>query len=188
MMQKFTRFLLQRGTFWVALLATIILIGLLDLPLTFMSVPVISQQTGGLPLLDMRAGYTAQDVMALFQAMPASARMAYQWMHLTLDLLFPLAYAVFFAAVIASALSRVYGKDSVKIRWAYLAFLSGGFDLLENFSIVALLAIYPNTSPFLANLAGVFTLVKYVCFILAMLAALILTVVAWFRRRKQPAK
>jgi hypothetical protein len=61
-----------------------------------------------------------------------------------------------------------------KQRVAVLLLLAGIFDLLENFSIMGMVAVYPKQVPALALASQLFTLIKFGLFAINFLVLVIL--------------
>jgi hypothetical protein len=143
----------------------------------------LQDAAGGLTVLDTRLVYSQADVHKLLTALGGAGRSAYQLTHLTLDMVFPIAYSLFFA----SASLWLTGKLSLSIqqqkRIALLLLLAGVFDLLENFSIMGMVAAYPSQVPALALLSQLFTLIKFGLFAINILFLVILIVMV-IRHRK----
>ncbi len=127
---------------------------------------------GGLTMLDTRLWYRPEELRAFLQALAPDNLMLFQRIHLLPDLLFPLLYSLTFYFTI-----RLLGKHlglPIKTLKAFANFslLAGILDLLENFSLLILTMQYPTLSAWLAQLAPILTLLKWV-----LLAALTLLVV-----------
>ncbi len=129
---------------------------------------------GGLELLDVRQWYTPDQAATLFSALDRldpRARAVYAWTEVTVDLIFPVAYGL----LLALALLRLFGNDQP----FYLLPIAGAVaDVLENISIALLAATYGGASSSWTRVAAVFTLLKSVL-ILAALVATIYGTIRW---------
>ena len=140
------------------------------------------ERLGGLELLDARQWYTPEQAAALFEALDRldpHARAVYAWTELSLDMVFPLAYGLFFAIL----LLRAFG-DGAPLYLLPLALAST--DALENVSIAALAWSYDGAPSPLAWAAAAFTSAKSVL-IVATLGAAGAGAVRWLsacRRRR----
>ncbi|MBI3160716.1 MAG: hypothetical protein HYZ26_14045 [Chloroflexi bacterium] len=153
----------------------------LDALFMFGVMPAAGAWLGAQPL-DLRFYYTASEAIDALAAYGPAVRESYRMVQLTLDLLYPVTYTLFFCLLITwlfqkglPVASRLHGFNVVPL---------GGFafDLLENFSIVALLSSYPDVSRALAAAAGVFTLLKWL--LAGASLALVLTgLIGWLRKR-----
>ncbi|MCD1257588.1 hypothetical protein B5M42_001890 [Paenibacillus athensensis] len=135
-------------------------------------------QYGGAGPLDLLFGYGPQKVNEIFTALGADGRQAYRTVELSLDLLFPLSYTLWFASWMALA----YGS-SRSYRWLrWTAFAPIVFDLAENAGIVGMLAAYPEPSALLVRYASVCTTLKWCGFAFVMLVLLGGSIAAGIRR------
>ncbi len=121
---------------------------------------------------DMMVLYSPQNVHEFLTAVGPAGRDAYQLMHFSTDLAFPLIYGLFLFAW----LSRLVQGKGIKLQYLPLiAFIASGADLAENFSMVYLTATFPAFHPGLTRLAQVFTLVKFACIGICIIVGIILT-------------
>jgi len=122
---------------------------------------------GGLELLDTRQWYTPEQAAALFGALDRldpRARAVYAWTEVSVDLVFPAAYGL----LLALALLRLFGNG----RPLYLLPVTGAVaDVFENVSIALLAATYDGAPSSWTRVAAVFTLLKSVLLLAAMIAA-----------------
>jgi hypothetical protein len=165
---------LRRNTiaFWILLVTTVGLLLAENLLHFRLSVPAMSELSGGLPLLDMRIGYSPDDVYRLFDALGATGRDAYRDLFLSIDILIPLSISAFLWFAISKGPLR---------RYRALGLAGGAFDYLENAAILILLAGYPQRNDPLATFAAVFTVLKF-CFYTLGLA---LAVAGYLLRRRR---
>ena len=131
---------------------------------------------GGLELLDVRQWYTPDQAAALFGALDRldpRARAVYAWTEVSVDLIFPVAYGL----LLALALLRLFEGG----RPLYLLPIAGAVaDVLENVSIALLAATYDGAPSPWARVAAVFTLLKSVLLLAALVAA-VYGATRWFR-------
>jgi len=109
---------------------------------------------GGEPL-DLKLGYSYAEVMAVMEQYGPDGRNLYAWASPTLDTLFPIVYATFFAGII-------YRFRPIEKLWilAYIPVVAGVWDLCENAQITAMLLQYPNITESQVSLSSTFTIVK----------------------------
>jgi hypothetical protein len=122
---------------------------LLDFPL---SMPAMKRLAGGLPILDMRLGYSASAAARLFDALGAAGRTAYLHLLWTVDLGLPALFALFLSGAIRRG--RFH-----RLAWAPV--LAAAFDYAENIAITILLLHYPRQLPTLVRLSSACTLLKF---------------------------
>ena len=129
---------------------------------------------GGLELLDVRQWYTPDQAAALFGALDRldpRARAVYAWTEVTIDMIFPMAYGLLLALV----LLRLFGNG----RPLYVLPIAGAVtDVFENLSIALLAATYDGAPSPWTIAAAVFTLLKSVL-ILAALVATVYGTIRW---------
>ena len=138
------------------------------------------ERLGGLELLDSRQWYTPEQAAALFEALDRldpHARAVYAWSELSLDMVFPLAYGLFFAIL----LLRAFG-DGAPLYLLPLALAST--DALENVSIAALAWSGDGAPSPLAWAAAAFTSAKSVL-IVATLGAVGAGAIRWLSARRR---
>ena len=102
--------------------------------------------------------YSPGDVYDFLESIGSAGRSAYQTMHFTTDLAFPLVYG----ALLFSLLCQAIQKTQVKVQWLpFIAFVPSVIDLAENFTFVYITARFPAFLPDLTRLAQVFTIIKF---------------------------
>lgn len=178
---------IQYKTSWPAIVGLLVATGLLmfimngtELPF---SNPTIEKYSGGVPILDMRMTYTPEEAYQLFTALGAVGRQAYRTLHLVPDTLFPIGYALVFAFTSAWFLVRLLPLEH-PLQWLSLTpLISGLADILENLSLVIAGLAYPSRVDWLVRGASVLTKIKFglmpvgVVFLCAM-------VVIWLIRKR----
>ena len=127
--------------------------------------------------LDTRLAYTAADVHAALSALTPAQRSAAVWGHLTLDMLYPFIYGLFFALL----LIRLWPAKP----WWRLAFPIVAADLLENTFLATLYRLYPRGTG-LIPWASAITTLKWALVALATVLALAGVVRAAFHRKAKP--
>jgi len=114
------------------------------------------EKTLGLSILDTLPSYDLAIVKQNMIGYGEEGRIIYAWASLTLDTLFPLCYATFFAGLIV----LLAGKGS--LRWlSLLPFILGLVDLGENIQIFSMLAQFPQITEYQVNFASSTTLIKH---------------------------
>lgn len=157
--------------FFAISLVMIILLNLERIPFSSKS---LSNITGGLTILDTRFFYNLSDISVFLDKLGQNGRSMYQLTHFGPDLIFPISYSLFFASLNSQMGKRlVYTKH--KTRFIFLlSMVAGFFDLLENFTIIALVASYPQLNQGLALSAQLFTIFKFNFFIINIAGTLFL--------------
>ena len=115
---------------------------------------------------DMQFIYSPDDVYDFLTLIGPDGRQAYQRMHLSTDLAFPIVYG-FFLFSITSYLLLKNGIHHFFITW--FALFAAGLDLAENFTLIFITDQYPEFLPGFVNLARIFTMGKFSFMFVSML-------------------
>ncbi len=153
-------------------LILLIIMTVLDFSVLRAKSDALSQLTGGLPILDTRLWYTPADLQAFLSAAESLGRSAYQQMHALPDLFFPILYSLSLIVAIRIVARRLGLTAKTMHRLTIFGVLPGVFDLLENASLIRLTALHPTLPSWLAALAPVLTLLKWL--LLAVVVLLLL--------------
>ncbi len=103
-------------------------------------------------------------------------RIFYRNFELTIDIIYPIVYTLFFSLLITWLFQKGFASESKMQRLNVIPFGAWLFDLLENLGIVTLLSTYPIRLGIAAWLTTFFTMVKW----LFAGASLILVIVGIF--------
>jgi hypothetical protein len=131
--------------------------------------------------------YSADRLYALAEAYGEDGRSAYVLARVTFDVVWPLVYTAMLVLVIGWLLRRSFefGHPARLIVLLPVAALLA--DYAENICTAVVMARYPDTTPVLAELAGVATAAKWTTLSAAFLMVPVLAVVAFLRRgRNKP--
>jgi hypothetical protein len=121
----------------------------------------IAAGSGGNGPIDLQLFYTPEKVYGLIDSYSPEVRSSYRLFEMTGDIIYPIVYTLFFSLAITWLFKRGFAGNSNMHKYNVVPFGGWLFDLLENICIVTLLSIYPSTPVFLASIAGIFTLVKW---------------------------
>ena len=144
--------------------------------------PQILALSGGLPILDSRLSYTFAEVEHLFMVLGEQGRQLYTTLQV-LDLIFPLGYGMSMTLALAGVITRLLPKGHPMEKTVFIPILGMIFDYLENITIAILIASYPNLSPLVVNVAGIFTLLKWSFIILALVLLVVLAILALSKKK-----
>ena len=128
--------------------------------------------------LDLRFFYTPQEALAAVEAYGESGRAIYRIIELSADVIYPLVYTLAYGLLISWFFQRGFAAGSPWQRANLLPVFALFFDLLENAAIVILLSVFPSAPFFLAALAALFTLLKWV-FAFGSIFCLLIGLLAW---------
>lgn len=126
--------------------------------------------------------YTAEELYRIAGELGEAGRSHYIRSRFTFDVVWPLVYLTFLVTTIGWLAQRSFDASS---KWRPINLLpvaAALFDLLENSTASLVMARYPAMTPAVAELAGFFTLLKWI-FVLVSFVALILTLFAAGIRR-----
>src|SRR4051812_15923245 len=160
--------------FWFLVVATLCIVGMVNLADFSLSAPGLLKASGGLSMLDMRLWYTPADVYRLFDALGSWGRANNRLFYLTIDIIIPLSYSL----LLWSAISH-----GAFYRFRAFGLFGGVFDYLENATILILLASYPIHRDSLVIAAACFTMLKFVFCILGFGFAVVGYLMKILRRR-----
>jgi len=186
MLNKILTFI-QDKTSWLTilglLLASVLLMFLMNgtnLPISNLTIEKLS---GGLPILDMRSSFTPDDAYQLFSALGDEGRQAYRLFHLIPDTLFPISYSLTFAFISSWFLIRLLPRGH-NLQWlSLIPLISGLADILENLSLVISSLVYPDRIDWLVFVAFILNRLKFGLMPIG-LVFLIVIVVIWFIQKR----
>jgi len=153
--------LLQRlstGPLTLAALAIFLLFTALVLPGQSAKADEVSADAG---TPDLSLTYSAADLYSWAEAYGPEGRAAYVHARLTFDVAWPLVYTFFLVTALSWLGKRGFPADS---RWQQInlvPLLAALFDFLENAATSLVMLRFPDPTPVIAELAPVFTLVKW---------------------------
>ncbi|MCK4724623.1 MAG: hypothetical protein KAT29_02420 [Anaerolineales bacterium] len=161
MLMKLSANFRRLSTGWVTLLGLLVVV--------VFSITVLPSQTAqadrnasqiGVP--DLSFYYSAEQLYEMAEGYGSEGRSAYIRARFTFDLIWPLVYG-FFLVTSMSWLSGKVLQDGSRWEMANLLPLAGVlFDYLENISTSLVMLRYPQDTWLAANLAGIFTALKWV--------------------------
>ena len=159
-MISLSNWIYQRSTGWITLIGLVVF-----LLFTALVLPEQSSQaesySGAVGSPDTSLYYTPQQLYRFAESYGIEGRRAYVRARLTFDVIFPVVYTLFLATSISWLVSKAAISKPVWRQLNLVPLAGMLFDLLENGATAAVMARYPNTTPILAGLAGVFTAIKW---------------------------
>lgn len=159
MLCEVSRALYRRVRIWMLIVSTLVfaifLMGVLPNEAARSSAVI-----GELPSPDTSLVYSAADLYGMAEAYGPEGRAYYVRSRYTFDVVWPLAYAAF----LVTALTVVYRRlelPSIAYLVNLLPLMAADFDFLENLCAGVFMYRYPRATPFLAAVAPVATLSKW---------------------------
>lgn len=121
----------------------------------------LEARSGGIGPIDPLLFYTPEEVYSMIAAYGEAGRTDYRNSELTVDIIYPILYTLFFALSISRLFRLGFGPNSSMHQLNLLPLGGWLFDLLENLGIVWMLSVHPATPAALAWASAVFTLFKW---------------------------
>lgn len=123
------------------------------------SIPNITWNNQNVIIPDMKISLNTNDIYGFLTLIDSNSHAAFQIMHLTTDLVFPLVYSLFFF----SLLSFYTLTSGLKFKYfLFIPFLPAGFDLMENFSLIYITEKYPMYLQWMMVFSRFSTLGKFI--------------------------
>jgi hypothetical protein len=113
------------------------------------------------PFPDARFNYSPSTLYTLFAACGQSGRQLYALSEVTIDLIYPILYTLLLSLLIRLTVIRAFPDSSVLKRLSLLPFVMLLSDYAENFSLLVLSLRYPSGMDWLAQMASLFTSIKW---------------------------
>ncbi len=144
----------------------VLLLVALDLMMNAALLPLASARlsilSGGVGPLDSRFGYTSAQAYAALTAYGPAGREFDLRSEVTLDLVYPVIYSLFFSLATLYFLQRAAPGRVALARLALLPFAALVADYLENAGLILLLVTFPTQLPALAAATGLLTTAKWI--------------------------
>ncbi len=145
---------------------------------------------GGPGPIDLQFFYTPTKVYGMIEAYGEYTRVFYRNFELTMDILYPIVYTLFFSLLITWLFTRGFPENSRMQKLNLIPFGTWVFDLLENIGIVSMISIYPSTPAALAWVTTIFTMAKWTFAGLSLMLVLVglirLAMIAF--QKREPSK
>jgi|GEM_PF-5624668 len=136
-----------------------------------------------LQLLDAYFGLREKEVIPLLEHLGPNYRRFHSYLYISLDLIYPISYGLFFSALLLFLLQNSYPRYLGSLyRLSFFPFLITITDLLENISFILLLWRYPQIDPYLWRLASIFNQTKWIGVNLLLILLLLGFVARWMNR------
>lgn len=121
----------------------------------------LKAMTGGVGILDMEMGYSPQKAYDHLAALGEAGRAFNLHYIVPQDFIFPAIYSIFYVITTTFLFRKLFAEHSALQKISLLTLLGGLADYCENLCIVTMLLRYPAQHATLANVANVFTLIKF---------------------------
>lgn len=158
----------------------------LDMAFAGFIMPLAGAYLGGdnikLSPIDLLFFYTPETAYNLVEAYGEYGRPFYRNVELSLDIVYPIIYTLFFGMAITWFAQRAFSKDNQLQRLNLLPLGAWVFDMLENVGIVTMLSIFPAQPAALAWATTIFTMTKWI-FAGSSVVALVLSMGAFLLKK-----
>jgi hypothetical protein len=169
---------------------TVLILLALELLFNIAVLPVaearIKAGSGGVGPLDLMPGYSAAQAYSAISAYNEDGRVFYLLIELTVDLIYPIIYSLFFSLTILYFLRRNAAQRPGLARLALLPFGALICDWAENAGIVTMLLTYPAQQPVVGVVTGLLTSLKWIFAGLSLLAVVFAVGSAVMARLRRP--
>ncbi|MCD7900607.1 MAG: hypothetical protein LUH22_12260 [Bacteroides sp.] len=136
----------------------------------FVSMPLIAEFSGGLPILDLKSeGYSYAYATNLLETLGKEGRSTYLFPQLTLDMFFPLAYVPFLVLLTGLLLKKNRWNGTFYDYSLLIPILTGLADYGENIGSILLIHSYPNISEGLVYFTSASTVLKSIGLVISLL-------------------
>lgn len=108
----------------------------------------------------MPLGANTEYIQNLFTQLGTIGRNQYLLFLLTLDILFPILYSLFFGILVWTSIRHIHISDTTKYILTSFSFIAACFDYIENISTIILLNTFPSIQPFLVHIWSTATIFK----------------------------
>ena len=129
----------------------------------------LKEYTNGVGILDLERGYSPEYAYEIFKLQGDVGRQFYTKILVIFDVIFPLAYMLFFSTIMTFIFSRWLPDEHVLQKLSLLPILAGIFDYFENTFILIMLHNYPKELFNIAAIANIMTILKGVVFTISIL-------------------
>lgn len=137
--------------------------------------------------LDLTPAYSPNEAYALVGSLGDSGRRLYAMVELTIDVVYPIVYALLFFLVAGAMLRRSPASPRWLERATLLPFVAAALDLVENVFILAIMLEFPRRNDGLARVSSVVTTTKLISLFVTVFLLLLLLVRWVVGRRRAPA-
>lgn len=150
-----------------------------------MAEALMKGDSGGAGPIDLQFFSTPEKIYGMVESYGEYGRAFYRNIELTVDIIYPIVYTLFFGLLISWLFQRGFSPDSKMQKWNAMPVGAWLFDLLENIGIVTMLSVWPSQPVVIAWLTTLFTMVKWLfagASILLVLVGLVVAVKNGFKK------
>lgn len=177
MLKKLSLFFHRYSNIWLLLLSTLLFMSFMIffLPQQAEKSKAYAEGTGS---VDMSFFLKTEAVFEMAEAYGEAGRQQYINARLTFDSIYPLSYGFFLIVASGYFLAKAFNENQFAYSLNLIPFFGVIFDFLENFSVVMVMAAYPEKRTFFAFLVTLFTPMKWV-FVNGGFVVILIGLVGW---------
>ena len=143
------------------------------------SIPAVSMFAPEMPIFDLSpAGYSFDYANALLSKLGAEGRDVYLYTQLPLDFIYPGLFSITYSLLLVWLLAKLFIDNSKVYYVAFVPFMAGVFDYIENVYIISMINSFPDLQAATVNVSSFFTVLKsgftMLFFVLLMIAFMLL--------------
>lgn len=125
------------------------------------SIPAVSAHTPELPIFDLSPlGYSFDYANELLVALGAEGRNLYLSTQLPLDFIYPGLFSITYSLLLVWLFGKTFSGNSKAYYFAFVPFLAGIFDYVENVFIIKMISSFPDLQVTTVKVASTFTILK----------------------------
>jgi hypothetical protein len=152
--------------------------------MVLITLPELSQRSGGLAMFDlMPGGYDSDHANSVLQALGEDGRLYYLTRQIPLDLLYPGLLSAVLAGTWLFLLRRGHIQGKYQRGWIIIAVGAGLADYGENVFIMIMLISFPEISDGLVTTASILTILKSGLTTIFFVTLIILSGIIFWRRK-----
>lgn len=165
-----------------------ILTNLIYLFMLFVTIPMVTEYSNGMKILDMMpGGYDLEYVNTLFETLGEKGRQTYLYRQLPADMFYPGLFTVCYSLLFCFLLKKIRFHQSTFFYFSLLPIICGASDYIENLGIITMIKQYPNISEETVAITNTFSILKSsstAFFFIALIVLLVAVVINYFRKGK----
>ena len=170
-------------------LALFLLTNIIYAYMLLVTIPATMAFSNGLQLLDMiPAGYDLEVVNTLFHTLGHTGRQTYFSKQIPVDMIYPLLFAISYAAVLAYFLTKLPKLNHKYLYLCLLPIIAGIADYIANIGIIPMLNAFPTVTETSVHITSLFSVIKSSTTTIYFLALIVVLIVLGLRRLKSSSK
>lgn len=159
-MKAIIRFMQKHSTGKV-IIVVLVLTMTVYLAMLSYSIPAVTAFAPELPIFDLSPlGYSFNYANELLNALGIEGRNLYLSTQLPLDFIYPGLFSITYSLLLVWLFGKTFNVNSKIYYFAFVPFLAGVFDYVENVFIIKMISSFPDLQVTTVNVASTFTILK----------------------------